>query len=49
MRKKGKDVPKYFGTSLLNLWLKRAIVFYVLQQLTACLNSQDQRRVRLRD
>ena len=49
MRKKGKDVPEYFGTSLLNLWLKRAIVFYGLQQLTACLNSQDQRRVHLRD
>ena len=45
-----KDVPKYFGISLLNLWLKREIVvFYGLQQLTACLNSQDQRRVHLRD
>lgn len=49
MRKKGKDVPKYFGISLLNLWLKRAIVFYGLQQLTACLKSQDRRRVHLRD
>lgn len=43
-------MTKYLGISLLNLWLKRAIiVFYGLQQLTACLNSQDRRRVHLRD